>query len=61
MFQEKVRLALSNRYVYGARADFEVQNQLSLQGDVAEWFKAHAWKACWAQALAGSNPVVSAI
>jgi ribosomal-protein-alanine N-acetyltransferase len=28
---------------------------------VAEWFKAHAWKACWGQLLAGSNPVFSAI
>ena len=27
---------------------------------MAEWFKAHAWNACWAQALAGSNPVLSA-
>ena len=30
-------------------------------GGVAEWFKAHAWKACWVQALAGSNPAPSAI
>ena len=30
-------------------------------GDVAEWFKAHAWKVCWGQLLAGSNPVISAI
>tara|TARA_B100000073_G_scaffold348269_1_gene366061 strand:- start:2173 stop:2430 length:258 start_codon:yes stop_codon:yes gene_type:complete len=29
-------------------------------GDVAERFKAHAWKACWGQPLAGSNPVISA-
>lgn len=27
---------------------------------MAEWFKAHAWKVCWVQALAGSNPVLSA-
>ena len=27
---------------------------------MAEWFKAHAWNACWVQALAGSNPVLSA-
>lgn len=27
---------------------------------MAERFKAHAWNACWAQALAGSNPVLSA-
>ena len=29
-------------------------------GEVAEWFKAHAWKACGEQSLAGSNPVFSA-
>ncbi len=29
--------------------------------EVAEWFKAHAWNACWAQALEGSNPFLSAI
>ena len=28
--------------------------------EVAEWFKAHAWKACWVQALEGSNPFLSA-
>ena len=28
---------------------------------MAERFKAHAWKACWVQALAGSNPAPSAI
>ena len=30
-------------------------------GEVAEWLKAHAWKACRAQALEGSNPSLSAI
>ena len=30
-------------------------------GEVAEWFKAHAWNACWVKALAGSNPVFSAL
>ena len=29
-------------------------------GGMAEWFKAHAWKACWGQLLAGSNPAPSA-
>ena len=28
---------------------------------MAERFKAHAWKACWAQVHAGSNPVLSAM
>ena|GEM_PF-6736805 len=32
-----------------------------LTGEVAEWFKARAWKARGAQALAGSNPVFSAM
>ena len=27
---------------------------------MAERFKAHAWKACWVQALGGSNPPPSA-
>ncbi len=30
-------------------------------GEVAEWFKAHAWKVCWVKAHAGSNPVFSAM
>ena len=34
---------------------------MSSTGRVAEWFKAHAWKACGAQALAGLNPVSSAL
>ena len=29
-------------------------------GGMAERFKAHAWKACWGQLLAGSNPAPSA-
>ena len=29
-------------------------------GEVAEWFKAHAWKVCCEQLHAGSNPVFSA-
>ena len=29
---------------------------LNHTGVVAERFKAHAWKACWVQALEGSNP-----
>ena len=28
--------------------------------EVAEWLKAHAWKACRTQVHAGSNPVLSA-
>ena len=30
-------------------------------GEVAEWFKALAWKACSQQCVGGSNPFLSAI
>ena len=30
-------------------------------GEVAEWFKAHAWKACVGNTTVGSNPTLSAI
>ena len=30
-------------------------------GEVAEWSKAHAWKACIRQRIEGSNPSLSAI
>ena len=29
-------------------------------GEVSEWFKEHAWKACVPKGTAGSNPVLSA-
>ena len=32
----------------------------SLGGEMAEWFKAHAWKACVVKATVGSNPSLSA-
>ena len=32
-----------------------------LNGGVAEWLKAHAWKACLLKGNAGSNPAPSAI
>ena len=34
---------------------------LSLVGEMAEWLKAHAWKACIPQGIQGSNPCLSAI
>ena len=35
---------------------------LWIHGEVAEWLKAHAWKACRREdCLAGSNPAFSAI
>jgi hypothetical protein len=30
-------------------------------GEMAEWLKAHAWKACIPQGIQGSNPCLSAI
>jgi hypothetical protein len=32
-----------------------------LCGQMAEWLKAHAWKACIPQGIQGSNPCLSAI
>ena len=31
-----------------------------LTGEMAEWLKAHAWKACIPQGIQGSNPCLSA-
>jgi hypothetical protein len=31
-----------------------------LAGEMAEWLKAHAWKACIPQGIQGSNPCLSA-
>ena len=32
------------------------------RGEVSEWFKEHAWKACmWVSCIEGSNPSLSAI
>ena len=31
------------------------------RGEMAEWLKAHAWKACVPQGTVGSNPTLSAI
>ena len=36
-------------------------NLLSKYGEMSEWSKVHAWKACVVKATAGSNPVLSAI
>ena len=33
---------------------------LKLNREVAEWLKAHAWKACIWQHIEGSNPFLSA-
>ena len=34
---------------------------LEPSGEMAEWLKAHAWKACIPQGIQGSNPCLSAI
>ena len=41
-------------------ADTVVLENLFL-GELAEWSKAHAWKACIPQGIGGSNPLFSAI
>jgi hypothetical protein len=35
--------------------------KLLIRGEMAEWLKAHAWKACIPQGIQGSNPCLSAI
>ncbi len=35
--------------------------QKLIYGEMAEWFKAHAWKACKGLPFMGSNPILSAI
>ena len=34
--------------------------ELATLGEMAEWLKAHAWKACVPQGTVGSNPTLSA-
>jgi hypothetical protein len=34
--------------------------KMDLRGEMAEWLKAHAWKACIPQGIQGSNPCLSA-
>ncbi len=34
---------------------------ISVSGEVSEWPKEHAWKACVSQGTVGSNPTLSAI
>jgi hypothetical protein len=36
-------------------------HKLLIRGEMAEWLKAHAWKACIPQGIQGSNPCLSAI
>ncbi len=42
------------RVAEGARLESEYR------GEMAEWLKAHAWKACIPQGIQGSNPCLSA-
>jgi hypothetical protein len=41
----------------------DIFEKLTLEpsGEMAEWLKAHAWKACIPQGIQGSNPCLSAI
>ena len=38
-----------------------IQSAVVALGEMAEWFKAHAWKACLPKGNVGSNPSLSAI
>ena len=38
-----------------------IQSTTVAHGEMAEWFKAHAWKACLPKGNVGSNPSLSAI
>jgi hypothetical protein len=38
-----------------------IQSATVALGEMAEWFKAHAWKACLPKGNVGSNPSLSAI
>ena len=41
---------------------FVAENSNKLQGEMLEWLKRHAWKACIRQkCIGGSNPPLSAI
>ena len=42
----------------GAASEAQVE---VIYGEVTEWSKVHAWKACVAQVTEGSNPSLSAI
>ena len=44
-----------------SKTDNKHHKAIHINGHVAEWFKALAWKAGWGQLLAGSDPVMSAI
>ena len=40
---------------------FVAENAENMQGEMLEWLKRHAWKACIRQkCIAGSNPALSA-
>ena len=43
------------RIKYNLTKNFKLKH-----GQMVEWFKAHAWKACDVKASVGSNPILSA-
>ena len=43
------------------RSNVVDSNSPPYRGEMAEWLKAHAWKACLPQGNVGSNPTLSAI
>ena len=52
----KSRMVKSKRQFRGAAIA-----SAHMPGEMAEWLKAHAWKACVPQGTVGSNPTLSAI
>ena len=55
-------LSLILNFVRFTKLAFKLQELTAVIGEVAEWLKAHAWKACIPQkGIGGSNPFLSAL
>ena len=52
---------LENRCAFGYPGFESLPLRHDSSGEVSEWLKEHAWKACVVNATAGSNPALSAI
>ena len=50
---------LDRAFDCGSRGQRFKSSQVRFSGEVAEWLKAHAWKACIQQCIGGSNPPLS--
>ncbi len=49
-----------NLFNYSFNYDLKNTNFASLIGELSEWFKEHAWKACISQGIKSSNLLLSA-